>query len=77
MPTVLRIKGYRVGFYALDWHEPPHVHVSKRGCAAKVWLNPIRIEKNYGFRPNELREVIEILEHYEEAILGAWNKFFR
>ena len=76
MPTVLRFKGYRVGFYAIDWHEPPHVHVSKGGSAAKFWLQPVRLERNYGFRPNELRDIVSILERHENEILQAWNEFF-
>ena len=29
MPTILRIKGYRIGFFSADGDEPPHVHVDK------------------------------------------------
>jgi hypothetical protein len=35
MPIVLRLKGYRFGFYASDADEPPHVHVKKNGKHAK------------------------------------------
>ena len=76
MPTVLRIRGYRFGFYAADWHEPPHVHVSKRGCAAKLWVRPVELESNYGFRPDELRTIVRILERHENEILQAWDEFF-
>ncbi len=77
MPTILRIKGYRVGFYSIDWHEPPHVHVSKAGFAAKFWLAPVRLEKNYGFRPVNLRDIFHILEQHENEILQAWDEYFR
>lgn len=73
---MLRIRGYRFGFYAADWHEPPHVHVSKRGCAAKLWVRPVELESNYGFRPNELRSIVRILESHENEILQAWDEFF-
>ncbi len=76
MPTVLRVKGYRIGFFASDWHEPPHVHVSKRGCVVKFWLNPLRIQRNYGFRPNELRDIANVLVQHENDLLQAWNEFF-
>jgi hypothetical protein len=29
MPVVLRIRGYRFWFYAVDLDEPPHIHVGK------------------------------------------------
>jgi hypothetical protein len=76
MPTVLRIRGYRVGFFATDWREPIHVHVSKRGCAAKFWMDPVALDANYGFRPDELREIFRILEHHENEIRQTWNEFF-
>ncbi len=77
MPTVLRVKGYRFGFFSADWNEPPHVHVSKRGCAAKFWLGPVQLAANYGFRPDELREITLILENHETEIRKAWDEYFR
>ena len=50
MPTVLRIKGYRIGFFSSDFDEPPHVHVDKGGHTAKFWLDPLQLGKNAGFR---------------------------
>ena len=76
MPTVLRVRGYRIGFFSADWHEPPHVHVSKRGSTAKFWVNPVQLVVNYGFRPDELRDIVHILERHEEQILQAWNQYF-
>lgn len=76
MPDVLRIRGFRIGFFSSDWHEPYHVHVSKRGCAAKFWLRPVRLARNGGFRPHELRQIAIILERHEEAICRAWDAWF-
>jgi hypothetical protein len=76
MPTILRIRGFRIGFFAVDWHEPPHVHVSKRGCAAKLWVGPVEMAANYGFRPDELRDIVRILERHENEILQAWDEYF-
>jgi hypothetical protein len=45
MPTVLRIKGYRIGFFSADGDEPPHVHVAKSGNIAKFWLGPVQLAK--------------------------------
>jgi len=71
MPTVLRIRGYRVGFYSTDWNEPYHVHVSRGGAAAKFWLRPVRLARNGGFRAHELRTIALILEQHEEEICRA------
>lgn len=76
MPEVLRHRGYRVGFFSSDWNEPCQVHVSKGGRAAKFWLKPVRLARNAGFRPHELRTIALLLEQHEEEIWHAWNDYF-
>lgn len=49
MPTVLRVGPYRFFFYAGDGDEPPHIRVERDDCEAKVWLDPIRLERSGGF----------------------------
>lgn len=74
MPTVLREKGYRVGFYSSEPDEPAHVHVHKAGCEAKFWLAPIQLSWNKGFREADLREIVGILLDHETELLEAWNE---
>jgi hypothetical protein len=50
MPTI-EIEGYAFRFYSSDKGEPPHVHVIKDGRVAKVWLSPIELEYNKGYKP--------------------------
>ncbi len=76
MPTVLRIDGYRFGFFSGDAGEPPHVHVSRGRCAAKFWLGPVRFAQNAGFRPHDLREIADLIEENERLLLDAWNEYF-
>jgi hypothetical protein len=77
MPTVLRVKGYQLYFYAEEGNEPPHIHVAKAGCDAKFWLSPARLAVNHGFKPHDLREIAEIIEQNENFISEKWNEFFR
>ena len=65
MPTLLRVDGFRFAFYAGDGIEPPHVHVSKGGASAKVWLRPVRVQYAYGFTPAEFRRVHELVVKHE------------
>ena len=74
MPTVLREKGYRVGFYSSEPDEPAHVHVHKAGCEAKFWLAPIQLSWNKGFREADLREIVQMLRDHETELLEAWNE---
>ena len=74
MPTVLREKGYRIGFFSSEPDEPPHVHVHKAGCEAKFWLMPVQLSWSKGFRAGDLREIALILEAHENELLEAWNE---
>jgi hypothetical protein len=53
-PTVLRTGPYRFFFFSSDKDEPPHVHVERESKRAKLWLEPVEIERNDGFRASEL-----------------------
>jgi hypothetical protein len=74
VPTILREKGYRIGFYSSEPDEPAHVHVTKAGCEAKFWLGPVQLEWNKGFRDGELRDLVRILETHEPQLIRAWNE---
>ncbi len=76
MPTVLRIKGYRIGFFSADLNEPPHVHVTKEDRIAKFWLQPVRLVKNRGFARHELSEIDAILAQHEQELLIKWHEYF-
>ncbi|MBI2947558.1 MAG: DUF4160 domain-containing protein [Verrucomicrobia bacterium] len=74
MPTILREKGYRIGFYSSEPDEPAHVHVQKAGNEAKFWLAPVQLSWNKGFREAQLREILRILEKHEAKLIEAWNE---
>ncbi len=61
MPTVLRVRGFRIGFYSSEPDEPAHVHVHKAGGEANFWLGPVQLSWNKGFRESELRDIAWIL----------------
>jgi hypothetical protein len=74
MPVVLRIRGYRFGFYEADLDEPPHIHVRKEDKEAKYWMTSVVLAKSRGFRDHELNEIERILVEYRDDILEAWRK---
>lgn len=73
MPTILRIRGYRIGFYQADLVEPPHVHVKKQGAEAKFWIEGLTLAECRGFREHEINEIRRIIAEHREAILSAWH----
>ena len=72
MPTVLRVGPFRFFFYAGDGGEPPHVHVERDDCEAKFWLDPVRLERSYGFRRQEINRVRGLVEQHREQLLEGW-----
>lgn len=76
LPTVLKAGPYRFFFYAADRDEPPHVHVERDDCVAKLWLRPVRLQGNVGFRRAELRQIERLVEEHESQLVRAWNDYF-
>lgn len=76
MPTVLRSGPYRFFFYAGDREEPPHVHVERDDCEAKIWLDPVRLERSGGFAAKELRRIEQIVTEHHLQLMDSWNDFF-
>jgi hypothetical protein len=76
MPTVLRIRGYRIYFYSHEPNEPPHVHIDREQMSAKFWLEPVVLARNRGFSSRELRQIEEIVEQNWSKFLEDWNEYF-
>ena len=76
MPTVLRVGAYRFFFYSADSEEPPHVHVEREVNKAKFWLDPVRLESNWGFGRVEIRRIQRRVEENAALLLRSWNEFF-
>ena len=73
MPTALRKNGYRFYFVMFDLNEPMHVHVDKQGKTAKVWLSPVQVARNYGYRAQELNEIESIINERLQQLISVWN----
>ena len=76
MPTVLRIGPYRFFFYVGDRDEPPHVHIERDDKIAKVWLDPIRLQRSGGFSRREIDRLQKLLRANHAKLLEAWNDYF-
>jgi len=74
MPTVLRIRGFKVFFFSEEGGEPAHVHVRRGDGVAKFWLGPVKLQYNDGFKKQELMVIVAILEEHEAELLRKWNE---
>ena len=76
MPTVLRIGPYRFHFYSHEPNEPPHIHIDRDDLSAKFWISPVRLGRNFGFRPRELADLERMVQDNREVLLEAWHDYF-
>lgn len=80
-PTILRSEGYRFFFYAREHAggtlEAAHVHVTKGGAEAKVWIDSGDVAATYGFSPAEMRAIRRLVEANRSLLRKAWDEFFR
>jgi hypothetical protein len=76
MPTLLFSGPYAFRFYSADHGEPPHIHVQRDRNSAKFWLDPVRLENNWGFPPHELRRIRRLVEARRIELLEAWYDYF-
>ena len=73
-PTVLRQGGYQVKIYLND-HSPAHVHVSKGEKLARVTLQPVAAQNNWGFNERELSQVTALVQANQQLLLTAWDRY--
>mgnify|MGYP003589919743 CR=1 FL=1 len=79
MPVVFREAGYRFHFFSNegDPREPAHVHVTKDGADAKVWLYPlVEFAYNRGFVARTQRWILSVVEARRDEIEEVWNDHF-
>lgn len=76
MPTILRDGSYRIYFYSHEPNEPPHVHVDRGELSIKVWLAPVSLARNHGFRPHEINVILKLVSKHCQRALEVWNEYF-
>ncbi|MGM0451713.1 MAG: DUF4160 domain-containing protein [Thermodesulfobacteriota bacterium] len=81
MPTILKIFGWRLFFYANEGNEPMHIHCRKSNMECKYWLNSEEFEileaYSYNMGSKEKREIRKIIFQHFEYIEDAWSDFQR
>lgn len=79
MPTILRMLGWRVFFYANEREEPIHVHCQKADCEAKYWVDVEGYDfieaYTYNMSPRARRTIRKVLFDHFDLIVDAWESF--
>jgi len=52
------------------------VAVERDDSEAKIWLDPIRLERSGGFSAKELRRIEQSVTDHHEQLMDSWNDFF-
>ncbi len=76
MPTIFRSGPYRFYFFSHEPNEPPHVHVDSGPWSVKVWLFPVSVARNRGFRAPELGAILRLVRENADMLLEEWNGYF-
>lgn len=76
MPTILRVGPYRFFFYVGNHDEPRHVHIERDDNVAKVWLDPVRLQRNIGFSAVELNRIRRLVQEHRDQLVEAWDGYF-
>jgi len=77
MPTLLKWNGFRFYFFSNEGFEPPHIHVDKDECSVKIWLTPVTIAHNYGFKDKELNAIVLKVNEKKSDFVEAWHEYFK
>ncbi|RIK43340.1 MAG: DUF4160 domain-containing protein [Chloroflexi bacterium] len=74
MPTLLFSGPYRFFIYSIDCKEPPHVHVERDDCVAKVWLTPIKLQSAGGFKRSEINRILRLVNEHRDELMRGWDE---
>ena len=75
MPTVLRIGSFRFHFYSDESDEPPHIHIATPDGECKFWLEPIRLARNKGVSPRDVRMIERHVFENHDFLLGKYYEY--
>jgi hypothetical protein len=76
MPTVMKLGSYRFHFYSDEGKEPPHIHVATPDGECKFWLEPVRLARNRGIAPQNIRQIEKIIFEHRELLEEKYHEYF-
>lgn len=76
MPTVMKLGPYRFHFYSDEGNEPAHIHVEISNGECKFWLDPIRLARNKGVSPKNIRQIERIVFEYRDFLEDKFHEYF-
>jgi hypothetical protein len=75
MPTILRIGPFRFHFYSDESNEPAHIHVRSPDGECKFWLAPVRLARNRGIPPEDVREAERLVFENQQLLIEKFHEY--
>ncbi len=76
MPVIVREGSWRIKIFTND-HEPPHVHVYRRGAWARIFLPsagaPARVLSRRAMTDREAVTALLLVEEHAPELMSAWR----
>jgi hypothetical protein len=77
MPTVLRVRGYRIYFHSHELDEPPHARGLRWRFGEVLAAKNVAVARNLGYSALELGEIHRLVREHRDALLEPWHGYFR
>ena len=58
-------------------HNPPHVHIIRGDCEAKIEIKGRRIIRSMGYSSNDIKRIVKFMEEREDLLLEAWYEIHK
>lgn len=73
MGTIFQFRHIKFVIRTRD-HKPPHVHILRGDCEAKIEIKTCKVIRNNGFSSNDLKRIINFIADREDLFMEAWNE---
>jgi hypothetical protein len=73
MGTIFQFRSIKIVIRTRD-HNPPHAHVIRGDCEAKVELLTQKVIHSHGFSANDLRRIVSFMKERQDLLMEAWNE---
>jgi hypothetical protein len=50
--------------------------VEKGEASAKIWLNPVILQKSTGFKPHEINVILKLTQPHAIKLEEKWHEYF-
>ena len=58
------------------WRTAARLYSTRENMVAKVWLDPVALERTGGFSRVELNAILRLVQEHRERLVKSWYEFF-